>query len=287
MRTPGRPGRQGPFLTRWRPSQCPPCRAARGAGTRTGAAAAQSACWQPSRRRFLLAGVGVDAVRVDEDRRAALLAHYPVVGAEVLVGTSRRGEDLAQQQAQAVRVEAGDRVIGADEVDAALGRRPLPARPDDHVGVRAGAPVSQLPRATAHDHADDALPGYRVRQHARVHYRRRDRPVAAGHGDHDKPVIPRDQLPEILDVRHVTYSTAPARVQRGGSADSGSFRRGCGLRTILAAVLLAWFAALVVDEAGAAEGLGHRVVRRGRLGIAPVRALGSAAPAVTGVARAL
>src|SRR6202012_5242361 len=135
-------------------------------------------------------------------------------------------------------------VIGADEVDAALGRRPLPARPDDDVGVGAGTPVGHFPRTAAHDHADDALPGDRVRQPARVHYRRRDRPVAAGHGDHDKPVIPRDQLPEILDVRHVTYSTAPTRVQRPGPADSGSFRRGCGLRTILAAGLLAWLAAL-------------------------------------------
>jgi hypothetical protein len=67
---------------------------------------------------------------VDEDRRAALLAHHPVVGVEVVVGAARRGEDLAQQQPQAFRVDARLLVVGADEVDAALRRRPArPCRP--------------------------------------------------------------------------------------------------------------------------------------------------------------
>jgi hypothetical protein len=83
----------------------------------------------------LLAGVGVHPVRVDEDRRTALLAHHPVVGVEVLVGTARRGEYLPQQQPQALRVDAWLWVVGTDEVDAAFGRGPLPAGPDDNVGV--------------------------------------------------------------------------------------------------------------------------------------------------------
>ena len=45
-------GRPGPFLARRRPAQRLPRRAAPGAGTRTGAAAAQSACWRPSRGSY-------------------------------------------------------------------------------------------------------------------------------------------------------------------------------------------------------------------------------------------
>jgi hypothetical protein len=55
------------------------------------------------------------------------------------------------------------------------------------------------------------------------------------------------------------------------------------LRAVGAAVLLAGRVALVVDQAGAAQSLGHRAVRRGRLGIAAVAGLGSPAPAVTGL----
>jgi hypothetical protein len=56
------------------------------------------------------------------------------------------------------------------------------------------------------------------------------------------------------------------------------------LRAVLAAVLLAGLGTLVVDKAGAAESLGHRAVRRGRLGVASLTGLASAAPAVIGVA---
>ena len=124
---------------------------------RAWAAAAQSPCWQPSgapdfvRGAVVLAGIGVDAVGADQDRGAALFAHHPVVGVEVLVGAARRGEYLAQQQAQPLRVDGRVRVVRADEVDAALGRRPLPSGPDDDVRVRALAPWASFftpPRMT-------------------------------------------------------------------------------------------------------------------------------------------
>jgi hypothetical protein len=63
------------------------------------------------------------------------------------------------------------------------------------------------------------------------------------------------------------------------------FAAEISLGAVLAAVLLAWLGVLVVDKAGAAEGIGHRAVRRGRLrvaGIALRPGLGSAAPAVIG-----
>ncbi len=71
------------------------------------------------------------------------------------------------------------------------------------------------------------------------------------------------------------------------SVSLGVEERLTRLRAVGAAVLLAGRVALVVDQAGAAEGLGHRAVRRGRLGVAGIAlrpGLGSPAPAVTGVA---
>src|ERR1700733_2992818 len=65
-------------------------------------------------RARLLAGVGVDAGRGDEDGGSAFLPHDLAVGGEVLVGTAGRSEDLAQQQAQAIGVDARLRVIGPD-----------------------------------------------------------------------------------------------------------------------------------------------------------------------------
>src|SRR5580704_9767521 len=60
------------------------------------------------------------------------------------------------------------------------------------------------------------------------------------------------------------------------------YRRFGPLGAIGAAVLRGGRVALLVDQAGAAQGLGHRAVGRGRRGVAAVGALGSAAPAVTG-----
>ena len=55
------------------------------------------------------------------------------------------------------------------------------------------------------------------------------------------------------------------------------------LGAVGAAVLLASAVALVVDKASAAECLGHRAVRRGRLGVAGI----AAAPAVSASAWAI
>src|SRR6185437_16009395 len=71
----------------------------------------------------------------------------------------------------------------------------------------------------------------------------------------------------------------PAGTGAAGGADQK-------LGAVAAAVLLA-VAALVVEQAGAAQRLGHRAVGRGRLGVAAVTAaLGAPAPAVMGAARA-
>ena len=138
-----------------------------------------------------------------EDGGAAFVAHYLVVGVKVIVRAAGRGEDLAEQQAQPLGVDALHGVIGACQVDPAFYGRPLPARPDDDVRVGALAPVGELAGAADGDHPDHVIAGARMRQDTRVHHRRRDRAIGTGCADHDETMVACDQTLEILDVRHV------------------------------------------------------------------------------------
>jgi len=106
--------------------------------------------------------------RGDQDGDAPLLGHHPVVGAEVIVCPARRGEDLTQQQAQPLGVNAGQRVVGPGQFDRSFDGGPLPARPDDHRGPRPGPQVGQPVRVTTADQADDLGSGHRMREHARI-----------------------------------------------------------------------------------------------------------------------
>jgi hypothetical protein len=87
------------------------------------------------------------------------------------VRPARRGEDLAQQQAQALGVDPRERVVGADQLDWSFDGGPLPARPDDHRGPRPGSQVGQPVRVAAAHQAHDLGTGDGMREHARVHHR--------------------------------------------------------------------------------------------------------------------
>ena len=143
-----------------------------------------------------------DPGRGDQHGHPPLLGHHPVVGPEIVVRPARGGEDLAQQQAQALRVDPGYRVVGPGQLHRPLDPGPLPARADDHSRPRPGPQVGHPVRVTAADQADDLGPGHGMREHARVHHRRLDRAVRSQRGYHAQTMIAGDQPGEVLESAH-------------------------------------------------------------------------------------
>ena len=81
----------------------------------------------------------VDPGRVDQDGRAALLDHHPVVGRPVVVAAAGGGEDLPQQQPQAFGVHTGVGVVRPDDLCGPLDGGVLPPRGERQGDGRTGA----------------------------------------------------------------------------------------------------------------------------------------------------
>src|SRR4029450_11941250 len=75
-----------------------------------------------------------DPLGFDQHRDPALVPHDAVVLVPVLVRPARGGEDPPEEPAQAVVVDAVERIVGTGELHRALDSGPLPTRPDDHGG---------------------------------------------------------------------------------------------------------------------------------------------------------
>ena len=85
----------------------------------------------------------VGVIRTDG---AVLLDHLGVVGVPVVVGATGGGEDLAEQQAQPLGVDARVRVVGPDELGPALDGGPLPPGAHGDRDLGTGPQVAQLGR---------------------------------------------------------------------------------------------------------------------------------------------
>ena len=150
------------------------------------------------------------------DRRAVVMA-----GVREYRNRMRRSAGMGSLDAWYEHFEAGMllklvrqevRVKRVGQLDRALGRCPLPARPDHHRGPRPGPEVGQPAGVAPADQADHLGAGDRMRQHARVHHRRLDRPVRPQRRHHDQAVIAVHQPGKVLESAHCCSLTLPADV---------------------------------------------------------------------------
>ncbi len=171
------------------------------------------------------AGAGVSCCtrgRHDQHHRAVLGRHLGVVGVPVVVGAARGGEHLAEQEAQTLRVDRRMRVVGPDQLGAALDRRPLPSRPHGDGDLGPGTQVPQLGGAVGHER-QHVVAGHGVGEDAGVDHRRLDGAVAPERRDRHQEVLRSGQCHHIAQGRH---RRPPARRRRSVSPVCGCGARG-------------------------------------------------------------
>lgn len=110
----------------------------------------------------LASGVGVGAGRRDQHGRAPLFAHHPVVGVPVVVGSTGRGEDVAEHNPESLVIDVRVRVIGSDQLRRTFDGGPLPTRARCDCATRVGTKVGQLAGAPDGHQSDDLLVRQRV-----------------------------------------------------------------------------------------------------------------------------
>jgi hypothetical protein len=119
----------------------------------------------------------------------------------VVVLAPGRGEHLAQQQADALGVDARVGIVGTEQLGPTLDVRPLPPGTEGHAHLWAGTKVRELRLSIGHE-SDDVGAADRMGEHARVDQRGMDRHVGTHRRDDGQVAILAADVDDIAKCCH-------------------------------------------------------------------------------------